>query len=230
MLKNASRIAAAALLLACSFARAGVPWDFSDNTRYLALGDSLAAGFGAVPATQGYVYLLYQDGAFDKAINTTFADAAVSGAKSGDVLKYQVPQAVDIFVPHVVTISVGGNDLLEILNGADAQTVLGQFQANLTQILGTLRARLPTARIIIGNQYDIPEITSQVPGGEQVIAAFNQIIAGVAAATGVQVADVFSAFQGRTGLLLIERHNAGLQVHPTNAGYRVMAEAFEAAR
>ena len=234
MSKNAVRIAAAALVFACALARAGVPWDFSDNTRYLALGDSLAAGYGAVPATQGYVYLLYQGGAFDKPTNTIFADAAVSGATSGDVLKYQVPQAVDIFVPHVVTISVGGNDLLQILNDptdpAKAQQVLATFQANLAQILGTLRARLPAARIIIGNQYDIPEITSQVPGGAQVIAAFNQIIAGVAQATGVQVADVFGAFQGRTGLLLIERHNAGLQVHPTNAGYRVMAGAFEAAR
>ena len=46
----------------------------------------------------------------------------------------------------------------------------------------------------------------------------------------VRVADVFDAFQGRTGLLLIERHGASaFEVHPTNAGYRVMAEAFAAA-
>jgi len=44
------------------------------------------------------------------------------------------------------------------------------------------------------------------------------------------VADVFDAFQGRTGLLLIERHGANpAEVHPTNAGYRVMAEAVAAA-
>jgi lysophospholipase L1-like esterase len=231
VLNQALRAAAAALVLVSAPVLAEVPWTFSNNTRYLALGDSLAAGYGAVPATQGYAYLLYQGGAFDKAVNTIFADAAVPGATSADVLAHQVPQAVDVFVPHVVTLSVGGNDLIQILNGADAQTVLGHFQANLAQILGTLRARLPSARIIIGNQYDIPEITSQIPGADQVIAAFNQIIAGVAAATGAQVADVFGAFQGRTGLLLIERHGADqFQVHPTNAGYRVMAGAFEAAR
>jgi lysophospholipase L1-like esterase len=41
---------------------------------------------------------------------------------------------------------------------------------------------------------------------------------------------VFTAFQGRTGLLLVERNGAGvLEVHPTNAGYRAMARAFQAA-
>jgi len=41
-------------------AAAGQPWQFDNNTRYMALGDSLVAGYGAVPATRGYVYLLYR--------------------------------------------------------------------------------------------------------------------------------------------------------------------------
>lgn len=58
---------------------------------------------------------------------------------------------------------------------------------------------------------------------------FNQIVAGVAGAFNVPVADVYSAFHGRDGLLLIERAGAAPdEVHPTNAGYRVMAQAFEA--
>lgn len=230
MLANTLRTAAAALLLASAFVRAEVPWTFSNNTRYLAIGDSLAAGFGANPVTQGYAYLLYQGGTFDKHTNTIFANAAVPGATSAHVLAFQVPQAVIIFQPHVVTISVGGNDLLKILNeNADPVATLASFQENLIQILGGLRLALPQALIIIGNQYDIPEITESVPGAAQIIDAFNAIIAGVAAATGARVADVFGAFQGRNGLLLIERHGASaFEVHPTNAGYRVMAQAFAA--
>ncbi|SRR5260370_34055419 len=76
----------------------------------LAMGDSLAAGFGAIPVTQGYAYLLYKGGTFDSLTNTIFADAAAPGATSAHVLAFQVPQAVNIFQPHVVTISVGGND------------------------------------------------------------------------------------------------------------------------
>jgi lysophospholipase L1-like esterase len=229
VIRNLLCAVAAALLLVSSFAHAAVPWTFSNDTRYLAMGDSLAAGLGAIPVTQGYAYLLYKGGTFDSLTNTIFVDAGMPGATSAQVLAFQVQQATDIFQPDDVTISVGGNDLLEILNGADPVTVLTNFQANLVQILGTLRANLPKARIIIGNQYDIPEITASIPGATQVIAAFNAIIAGVAQATGVRVADVFDAFQGRTGLLLIERHGASaFEVHPTNAGYRVMADAFAA--
>lgn len=228
MLK-ALRAAAAALVLVSTVSRADVPWTFSNDTRYLAMGDSLAAGYGAIPTTQGYAYLLYQGDTFDKLTNTIFADAAVPGAASADVLNFQVPQAVNFFKPQVVTISVGGNDLLAILAGADPATVLNNFKNNLAGILGGLRMGLPDALIIIGNQYDIPEITADIPGATQIIAALNAIIAGTAQATGARVADVYSAFQGRTGLLLIERHDAGFQIHPTNAGYRVMAEAFAAA-
>jgi len=128
----------------------------------------------------------------------------VPGATSANVFDLQVPQAVNIFQPHVVTISVGGNDLLQILKGANPVTVLTVFRANLAKILGTLRAGLPSARIIIGNQYDIPEITAGIPGAADIIDQFNLTIAGVAQANGARVADVFHAFKGRNGLLLVE--------------------------
>jgi lysophospholipase L1-like esterase len=235
--------AAAALLLVSSFAHAEVPWTFSNNTRYLAMGDSLAAGFGAIPVTQGYAYLLYQGGTFDAVPNTIFANAAVPGVTSLDVLEHQVPQATIFFKTpvqppgsQVVTISVGGNDLLKILtNPSLVGSVLLDFQTNLSGIL----AGLPTsARIIIGNQYD-PEIDIPgIPADERtkIIEQFNVIIANVVAramlrpGADVRVADVFTAFKGRNGLLLVERHGANaFEVHPTNAGYRVMAKAFAAA-
>jgi lysophospholipase L1-like esterase len=228
MEKLVARLAVLIVVLCAGLARADVPWTFSDNTRYMALGDSLAAGYGAVPTTQGYAYLLYQGGTFGRITNTIFANSAVPGATSGDVLAYQVPQAVDIAQPHVITLSVGGNDLLEVLNGGDPAAILLQFQSNLEQILGGLRQGLPEAQIYISNLYDIPEITALIPGGLDVILQFNAIVAGVAQAWGVGVADVFSAFEGGTGLLLVERNGASqFEVHPTNAGYRVMAEAFE---
>jgi lysophospholipase L1-like esterase len=229
MPKNILRYGFLILVLAAGFVRAEQPWTFSNNTRYLALGDSLAAGFGAIPTTQGYAYLLYQKGTFDQTTNTIFANAAVPGATSSDVLAYQVPQAITLFQPHVVTLSVGGNDLLRILGGADPVQVLTQFQGNLAQILCGLRQALPVSRIYIHNLYDIPEITENVPGGLQAILTFNVIVAAVAQACGASVADVYSAFSGRTGLLLVERNGAGqFEVHPTNAGYRAIAAAFEA--
>ncbi|MBI3803630.1 MAG: SGNH/GDSL hydrolase family protein [Nitrospirae bacterium] len=185
-------------------------------TRYMALGDSLAAGQGALPATRGYVYLLYHWGVFDSIPNTILNDAGVSGATSQLVLEHQVPQAIEAFEPTDITITVGGNDLFTILDGADVTTVLGQFQANLTQIFQALRTALPNTRIYINNLYIIPEIA----GSDQVVPLFNQILEKVAAEFNVPVADVYSAFLGKKGL--IHRNS----VHPTNAGYRVIATAF----
>ena len=100
----------------------GQPWvSFDDNTRYLALGDSLSAGFEAKPVTQGFVYQLYQGGVIDNLNNLLFCTEAVPNATSTDVLNYQIPQ-VHLFFKDtgksyrkVVTLTVGGNDVLSLL-------------------------------------------------------------------------------------------------------------------
>jgi lysophospholipase L1-like esterase len=219
-------LALAFSLVIATPAAADLPWQFDNNTRYMALGDSLVAGYGAVPATQGYVYLLYKDGAFDRVTNTLLSNAGVPGVTSRQVLEHQVPQAIEAFRPTVITLTVGGNDLLRILKGADAGQVLSEYQTNLTLILQNLRTALPNTRIVVSNLYTVP----QIPGADQIVPIFNQIVTSVASAFNVPVADVYSAFHGRHGLLLIERPGAAPdEVHPTNAGYHVMAQAFEAA-
>ena len=63
----------------------------------------------------------------------------------------------------------------------------------------------------------------------QVLALFNQTTANIVGAFGASASlvDVYSAFEGRRGLLLIERGTASpLEVHLTNAGHRAMAQAF----
>jgi lysophospholipase L1-like esterase len=224
-MKTFRNIIFAGLLLLPLSVRAELPWQLDQHTRYMALGDSLTAGYGAVPATQGYVYLLYHSGVFDTAPNTILSNAGVPGATSQHVLDHQVPQAIHAFQPTAITITVGGNDLIMVLNGADPATVLADFQFNLAQILGQLRATLPNTRIYISNLYSI----SEIPGADTIVPIFNSIVAGVAGAFGVPVADVYSEFLGKNGLLLIRRHGANqFEVHPTNAGHRVIADAFKA--
>lgn len=191
--------------------------DRGEPVRYMALGDSIAAGQGALPATRGYVYRLYLSGVFGRIDETIFNNGGISGATSRQVLDYQIPQAIEAFRPTVVTLTFGGNDLLTILEGADAAEVLALFQANLTELLRRLRLDLPDAEIYLSNLYSIPEIA----GSEQVVPLFNLIVSGVAAQFGVPVADVYSAFSGRRGLI----QPGG--VHPTNAGHRAIAGAFE---
>jgi lysophospholipase L1-like esterase len=160
-----------------------------------------------------------------------FTNVGVPNATSSDILTFQVPQVGLFFADtgqsyrKVVTLTVGGNDLLQILQGADPNVVIPELGSNLGKILFALAHQFPDARIYVSNLYD-PMLP--VPGEAALIAAANQAIAvAVQSFPTATLVDVFSAFQGRSGLLLVERRGADtLQVHPTNAGYRVMEQAF----
>ncbi len=227
------------LLLMAAPAAWTQPWvSFDNDTRYMALGDSLSAGYGAKPATQGFVYRLYQSGVVDKLNNLLFCAAAVPAATSNDVLMYQVPQVHLFFTDtgvsyrKVVTLTMGGDDALSILNpdgtvneGA-IPVMLQAYGQHLSAILSILVGTPGDIRVYVGNLYD-PKLP--IPGGELIVAAMNQVTAQVVSAFPgkVVLVDIYSAFQGRSGLLLIEKHGAAPdEVHPTNAGYGVMADAF----
>lgn len=220
-----------AVLAVVSTATAEQPWTLGDNVRYMSIGDSFAAGKGAIPVTRGFAYLLYQEGVFAPITNTTFANSAVPGSLSIDVLNWQVPAALKSFKPHVVTVFIGGNDLQKVLGGANPATVLAAYGQNIGGILCGLRDGIsPSPLVIIANQPDFPWLTEMNPQVRVVIMALNQITSDVAQACNARVADVFTAFDGRTGLFLHDRNGvAPNEPHPTNLGYRVIADAFKEA-
>jgi lysophospholipase L1-like esterase len=235
MFNSLRHIALIALVGISTAAVGDPPATLSDNLRYLSMGDSNAAGKGAIPVTRGYAYLLYQQGFFASIPNTTFANSAVPGTWSKDVLEHQVPQAISAFRPHVITMSVGGNDLGRWFTGTPLSVVLADYQANMHAILCGLRDGLAAkgimATIVVSNQYDYPFL-GEIYGPiiRQGVIAINQVLAQEAAACGAKVADVFTAFDGRQELYLNYRNGASAtEPHPTNAGYEVMAKAFKEA-
>lgn len=153
-------LASAGLTLALAApAAAGSP-----PTLYLALGDSLAEGVGAsVPDRNGYVPRLagYFQGASHGGADL-LVNLGVGGATTGSLLASQVPAAVERILDdetdtRVITISVGGNDLLNLINspgdiclaaptsdecqGLVALAMWG-VATNMPHILGTLQAAL----------------------------------------------------------------------------------------
>ena len=220
------------------FAVAALP-DAIPEVRYMSLGDSLAAGYKAQPATKGFVYQLYLKKTFGERPETAFSNSAVPGAKSSDVANFQIPQ-VALFQPNIVTISVGGNDLLVLLSQPDpiasAPVVLGEYAANLGVILTKLCIQMPErGEIYLNNLYVIPGI----PGVDQVVPLFNAVLTDVVANVKmmdvcadktIAIADVYSAFIGEKGLLLIERYRRRgidfVEVHPTNKGHRAIERAY----
>jgi lysophospholipase L1-like esterase len=87
---NFQMIFARAALVLVSLGAGPMAWaqswtSFDNNTRYLALGDSLSAGYEAKPVTQGFVYQLYQGGVIDSLNNLLFCTEAVPNATSTGV-------------------------------------------------------------------------------------------------------------------------------------------------
>jgi len=140
-----------------------------------------------------------------------------------------------------VTVSLGANDLLSLVQQPgfislppDQQAAVlfgavGTLQTNLGNLYGALRTALPTAEIIAVGYYD-PFII--LPGNPNpalttnVILTVNSIIEQTSSFFGGRYVDVYSAFSGREQFLtnmLLDTTTPEPNVHPTEAGYEVIA-------
>jgi lysophospholipase L1-like esterase len=176
----------------------------------------------------------------------------VGGATSTTLLATQLPAAVAELQarnndpnPHndvkVVTIDIGGNDLFGVVSSSCAagptpecaaliQARLQTFAANFTQ----LRAAAGPDTAIIAMTYYNPlpscRLASLAPladavleGGPGVPVGLNDLIRSIAAAHGVLVAETY-------GQLGPDELVGGSDcLHPNDAGYQVITEAFAAA-
>jgi lysophospholipase L1-like esterase len=114
----------AAFVLASGTASAQI--NFEKTGYYISLGDSVAAGEGALPVTNGFVYQLYNRGVFGRTQSTDFSNIAIKGVTTDEVQMLQVPQALCIqppriaVAPSVITLSAGANDFLLYLANPEA--------------------------------------------------------------------------------------------------------------
>ncbi|MGY1701400.1 SGNH/GDSL hydrolase family protein [Geodermatophilus sp. SYSU D00766] len=134
---------------------------------YLALGDSVAAGIGAVPTAPGYPQLLEElldadyNPAADKATGRSLADfqlvdLAVPGATTSTLLELQLPAALELIAARdadrdpkndveVVTVTVGGNDVFAPIAQACITTATpAGCQATVDTVLAGVEDRLTT--------------------------------------------------------------------------------------
>lgn len=126
----------------------------AQSTLYLALGDSLAVGDGASdPATTGYVGLMtdYYAGASHGNAKAA-VNLAVGGETTESFMGEQMSSAVETIQDPstdvtVVTISIGGNDLLNLLNEPTDPCVIDPSsavcQAELALALGGVATSYP---------------------------------------------------------------------------------------
>lgn len=220
-----------ALVMAPTLALAQV--NFTKHSYYIGMGDSVAAGEGAMPVTNGYVYRLYDDSAFGKKQEMDFSNMAIRGARSWDLRDHQAPQVLCAEPeqrPTVVTITAGANDFFrndpDVVSSAQrvAQAVDlllnndGVLSPNLgaTPVFDPVtnqRCRaLQNVTILVSNYYNIPHpvpavfqlLDAAVQGFNQALSSWLQAVV-VPTGSRIAVVDLYTPSLGRQGLVTIQR-------------------------
>lgn len=183
----------------------------------MALGDSTAVGIGASSPALGYVGRVHAQLAAEYP-RATLHNLGFPGATSADVLRFQVDAPV-AETPHVITLSVGPNDLTE-------GTAPELFEAHIDEIIARL-LRETEATVVITTLPDLSlapvfDASTATRVGEQTVL-FNEAITRAAMDDDVEIVDLYhlSRADGIYRPELVSRDG----YHPSDAGYALWAEA-----
>lgn len=208
----------------------------------VALGDSISYGFNLGPNLEpsplAFPYLM------GKLSKLPVNDLAVPGWTSQDLLTALATPAFvgSLKTAKIVTIDIGSNDLLGIAlkdglfysgqtsltatEAAQFQTAMSAFGTNLTKIVTLVRQEAPTAKIVLYNLYNPvpPQMSVLSTMVNAPILAMNHIIATVAQAANIPVANAYTAFLGNQQQDVLTG-----DIHPTIGGQVALAQAGETA-
>ena len=187
---------------------------------YVALGDSISIDEYAGGPGRGGASLLARNRDDDfpewagrdlatAAPGTRFELLATDGATSATLMQAQLPEVVRLAaagaVPTLVTLTVGGNDVLREYGDTAAARAAGRRAVDrVVEALGTLRSLADEATLVVGTVYDPSDGTGDatavgLPPWPEVPAVIEELNAGLVRAArenGARVADVHARFLG----------------------------------
>lgn len=209
---------------------AGEPTE-PDRLNIVVLGDSTTAGVGVTRPEDALPYLLGRRVADAETRSVRVVSYGWAGARVADLPRQQVPRASGPirandrgpFLPdaHLVVVVIGSND-------ATHNTPPGRYRADLRATLEAVRARAPTARIVLAG---IPAFRGALPALEPLIFLADQyarllrpISRAEAARAGAAYADLHAGvpqlLDGRRDVLSTDGF------HPSVVGYDAWAEVI----
>lgn len=201
----------------------------------VALGDSISFGYNLGktndhPSQFAFPFLI------GSASHERVSDLAVPAWTTADLLKALNTDArYQQAVKHAdrVTIDIGGEDLLQLIQSVQAAggttitpeqlaPVAANLEANLSAIIATVRS-LTKADIVVYNTY-IPfqQNSPYYPLGTTYLPQINALTAATVAKFGdkkITIADAYDAFIGHESKFIIQN-----DVHPTVLGQKELAE------
>ncbi|MEC0208891.1 S-layer homology domain-containing protein [Paenibacillus ehimensis] len=215
----------------------------ADGVTYLALGDSLAAGFSPTRTIGlGYADFLAQNLRESGYLNEFVKNYAVPGYTTAQVLADIRNNAIkdgagiglkaNIRRAGVITLDAGANDLIQLLeaNGytlteEQMRTLFGQVSGNLTAILAEIRQLNAAAPVYLMGYYNAFHNAPLPPEKKeallQALDVFNGAIAGVAQQAGAVFVPTKDAIAADYGTYLPTP-----DIHPSVEGYQAIAKEF----
>jgi acyl-CoA thioesterase-1 len=183
-----------------------VPRGEAGGLLYVALGDSAAQGVGASRPERGYVGLLAQRMREQSGRPVQVVNLSRSGARLADLVHDQLPKLAELS-PDVVTVDIGGNDV--VVYDAD----------RFASLVCELTAGLPSGAFVA----DVPYFMHG--RWERRAVETGQLLTSCAEANGLFVVRLHDAEQARGSVAMLTDFAADW-FHPNDRGHRVWADAF----
>ncbi len=213
---------------------------------FTVLGDSIASGYGLENALDSYGALIAKEKHYDLTNN------AVPGHKTSDLLWvvcHDETAIKNIREADLINISIGGNDILNLLaeaqkdlsvlldiaqkaeNSEYIKTALSTAQANLTNVCAEIRSLNPDAPIILQTLYNPiyahPTYKNFAPVIEKLVPVFLSMLQSVSREfSNIFIADVYSVFAQyyaeASDFSVIQ--NDG--IHPSVKGHQLIAQVI----
>ncbi len=198
---------------------------------YVSLGDSLAVGEGSSdPRERGYAPIYRRLLEEETGRDVRLVQLGVKGETSESFSSGTDPQlaraeaALRENPGAVVTLSLGGNDLLRVADGTDAEreAALARYAENLDRILKDLGSASDPEPCV-----SVLALYNPIPVGftEEWVGRLNETIREVAGRNGAAVAAGDEAFRGHEAEYALHVLHPW-DVHPTDRGHEALARAF----
>ncbi|MCL2513278.1 MAG: GDSL-type esterase/lipase family protein [Oscillospiraceae bacterium] len=205
---------------------------YGPGSKFVVLGDSIAAGEGASEGAKCYAKLIADEKNFE------LSNFAVGGHDSFQLMEVMEDEAVRdaIAEADIINLSIGGNDLLHanvitivlrIMMGDTSlvEPYLNAFRENFAFIVEDIRALNPGALFIVQTLYNpmdgIPLVGDAYEAANVMLndIYFEYLEENPGA---YEIADIHGIFAGRGGLIFGDR------VHPSDSGHALIAKVLTA--
>ncbi len=225
---------------------AGSGDNVSSTIRYVALGDSIAYGYGLQDKDEeSYVGLVrqYFEERYDYVVTTNFGK---NGMRSGELLDILTNPENENYKKYrdtlsyadVVTLSIGSNDLLHLIKldfnmeemiregGAKFRKACSNFASNFPKIIREIRTINPDVKIYANNIYNpakgLSSYASVYEVAERYINLLNQAFQK---AGGYYLVNIKEAFdKEKKSMINISLKGREIDPHPSKEGHELISE------